>query len=224
MGMMKVNEPFAKPPKLSATRQQSPWDGDLDPSRGFAEISNARLDGVEVDLYDVERLEIENCQLVATMLAHAPAELEISIAGSTVERSDFSRLRLTVVRQSRLVGLKLTGTDLSAAAIRDVEFVDCRFHLTSFRMAELERVTFTNCTFEDVDAYSAGFTDVTFPETRLNAFNLDQTRAERVDLREANLDGLKGLNRLEGFLIAEHQLPALAFQLADAVGLSIEHT
>ncbi len=222
--MIRVNEPFTKTPKLRVVGQQPEWDGDLDPSRGFAEISNARLDGIEVDLYDIERLEIENSQLVATVLAHTTAELEISLAGSIVERSDLSRLRLTVVRQSRLVGLKLTGTDFSGAAIRDVEFVDCRLHLTSLRMAELERVTFTNCTFEDVDAYSAGLTDVTFPETRLNAFNLDQTRAERVDLREANLDGLKGLDRLEGFLIAEHQLPALAFQLADAVGLSIEST
>jgi len=224
MGMIKVKEPFAKAPKVGPARQQSPWAGELDPSRGFAEISNASLDGLEVDLYDVERLEIENCHLSATMLAHANDDLEISLAGSLVERSDLSRLRLTVVRQSRLVGLKLTGTDFSGAALRDVEFVDCMLHLTSFRMAELERVTFTNCTFEDVDAYSAGLRDVTFPQSRLNAFNLDQTRAERVDLREAELDGLKGLSRLEGFLIAEHQLPALAFQLADAVGLSIENT
>jgi len=224
MGMIKIDEPFSKPPKLPAFRELPAWDGDLDPSRGFAEISGVDLDGVEVDMYDVERLEVENCHLTATTLAHAIDELEVSLAGSLVERCDFSRLRLSVVRQSRLVGLKLTGTDFSGGSLRDVEFTDCRLHLTSFRMAELERVTFINCTFEDVDAYSAGFTDVTFPETRLNAFNLDQTRADRVDLREANLDGLKGLKRLDGFLIAEHQLPALAFQLADAVGLSIENT
>lgn len=222
MGMIKVNEPFTKPPRLGAAGQQPDWSGDLDPNRGFAEISNASLDAIEVDLYDVERLEIEHGHLTATTLVHGPDELEISVAGSTVERCDLSRLRLTVVRQSRMIGLKLTGSDFSGAALRDVEFIDCMLHLTSFRMAELERVTFTNCTFEDVDAYSAGLVDVTFPESRLHAVNLDQTRAERVDLREAHLDGLKGLSRLEGFLIAEHQLPALAFQLADAVGLSIE--
>ena len=224
MGMIKVDEPFAKPPKLSAVRQLPPWGGDLDPNRGFAEISDASLDGIEVDLYDLERLEIENGHLSATTMAHAHDELEISLAGSLVERCDLSRLRLTVVRQSQLVGLKLTGTDFSGGALRDVEFVDCMLHLTSFRMAELVRVTFTNCTFEDVDAYSAGLTDVTFPGSRLSALNLDQTSAQRVDLREAELDGLKGLSSLEGFLIAEHQLPALAFQLADAVGLSIEDT
>lgn len=222
MGMITVDEPFAKPPKLPAVRQQPAWDGELAPNRGFGEITNANLSDVEVDLYDIERLEIETSNLGATVLAYATDELEISVAVSTIERSDLSRLRLNVVRQSRLVGLKLTGTDFSGAAIRDVEFVDCMLHLTSFRMAELERVRFANCTFEDVDCYSAGLTDVTFPECRLSTFNLDQTRADRVDLREAELDGLKGLSRLDGFLIAEHQLPALAFQLADAVGLSID--
>lgn len=222
MGLIKVKEPFAKAPRLSAQRQLPSWDGAVEPSRGFAEISSADLDNVTVDLTDIERLDIEDCHLSTIILDNAPAELEISLAGSTVERCDLSRLRFTVVRQTRLVGVKLTGTDFSGGMVRDVEFVDCMFRLTSFRMAELERVTFTNCIFEDVDAYSAGLTDVAFAESSLTALNLDQTKAVRVDLRHAQLDALKGLARLGGFLIAEHQLPLLAHQLADAVGLGIE--
>lgn len=222
MPLIKVKEPFAKAPRLSAGRQLPSWDGALEPSRGFAEVSSAALDNVTVDLSDLERLDLEDCHLTATILDGAADELEISIAGSTVDRCDLSRLRLTVVRQSRFVGVKLTGTDFSGGMVRDVEFVDCMLRLSSFRMAELERVTFSNCIFEDVDAYSAGLIDVAFPESSLNALNLDQTRAVRVDLRHAQLDALKGLARLDGFLIAEHQVPLLAHQLADAVGLGIE--
>ncbi len=222
MALIKVKEPFAKAPKVGAMRQLPPWDGALDSSRGFAEVSSADLDNAMVDLSDVERLDVEDCHLSATVLDSACDALEISLAGSLVERCDLSRFRFAVLRQSRLVGVKLTGTDFSGGMVRDVEFVDCMLHLTSFRMAELERVTFTNCVLEDVDAYSAGLTDVAFPESRLKVLNLDQTKAARVDLRHAQLDALKGLARLDGFLIAEHQLPALAHQLADAVGLGVE--
>lgn len=222
VAMIKVKEPFSKVPKIPTVHQLVAWDGDLEPSRGFADISNADLENATIHLEDLERIDVEGCRLGATTFDSPSADLEISIAGTVVERSDLSRLRLTVVRQSRLIGVKLTGTDFSGSVLRDVEFVDCMLRLTSLRMAELERVTFTNCIFDDVDAYSAGLTDVSFPESRLNEFNLDQTTAVRVDLRHAQLDGLKGLNRLDGILIAEHQLPALAFQLAAAVGLAIE--
>ena len=221
MPLLKVDEPFAKPPKLRPLTSLLRWDGVVEASDGLSEFSGLEIESSEVDLSDVERLEVEGCRLTSTALENPRAELEISIAGSTIERCDLSRRRLTVVRQSRLVGVKLTGTDVSGALVRDVEFVDCVLRLTSFRMAELERVRFTNCQLDDVDAYRAELTDVSFPESNLRSLNIDKTEATRVDLRDAQLDDLIGLGRLDGFVISNHQLPALAHQLADAAGLAI---
>lgn len=222
MALLKIDEPFAKPAKLRALSSLLASDGAIEVSNGFGELSGVEVESAEVDLLDVDRFEIDGCRLIASALENVSAELEVSIASSMIERCDFSRRRVTVARQSRFVGVKLTGADFSGALVRDVEFVDCVLRLTSFRMAELERVTFRNCQLDDVDAYSAQLTDVGFAESRLRALNLDKTTATRVDLRLAQLEELVGLGRLDGYLISDHQLPALAYQLADAAGLAIE--
>lgn len=223
MPLIAVDEPFAKPPKIGAVRSRPTWDDAFEVSRGFGEISGADLEGADVDVMDVERLDLEDVRLATTTFSNVESELEIALVDSVVERCDLSRLRLHVVRKSRFAGVKLTGTDFSGGLLRDVEFVDCMLQLSSFRMTELERVTFRSCSFDDIDAYSATLTDVDFSESRLSSLNLDQTTAERVDFRNAQLDGLKGVAQLNGYLIAHHQLPALAYQLADAVGLSVDN-
>ncbi len=222
MAFVEVDEPFAKPPRMGAPIGRQRWDGSTESVDGFCHLSNVEIDGVDIDLDDVRRLEIEGCRFANSVLRDACAELELEVSASEIEACDLSRRRLSVVRRSRFVGVKLTGADFAGGYLSDVEFVNCVLRLTSFRMAELKRVTFTDCQLDDVDAYSARLTDVAFPGSRLHALNLDKTTAERIDLRDAELDGLSGLGRLDGFLVNELQLPALAYQLAHAAGLSIE--
>lgn len=75
---------------------------------------------------------------------------------------------------------------------------------------------------EDLDAYSAEFEDVIFHGSALFSFSVDRVAATRVDLRGCTALGLTGVGRLDGFLVSEDQLFALAPLLGDAVGLKIE--
>jgi len=139
-----------------------------------------------------------------------------------VERIDLSQRRIEGLFETRLVGCKLTGTDLAGTAIEDTIFEDCTLGYTNLRMARLERVRFERCVLDEVDAYEARLLDVDFGDSRLVSLDIDKVRAERVDLRRAGELGLRAVGRLDGWLIGEHQLPAMMYSLAAAAGLGIE--
>lgn len=141
---------------------------------------------------------------------------------NVVERVDLSQRRIDSLVQSRLVGCKLTGTDLAGAPIEDTVLEDCTLGYTNLRMARLERVRFVRCVLDEVDAYEAHLIDVDFGDSRLVSLDVDRVRAERVDLRRARELGLRAVGRLDGWLIGEHQLPAMMYSLAAGAGLGIE--
>jgi len=116
-------------------------------------------------------------------------------------------------------GVGGTRSDVPALV---TDFDGCVFRLANLRMVSLQRVAFIGCTIEDVDAYGADLEDVSFHDSTLSAFSIDQATATRVDLRRCTPLGLTAIARLDGFLISEAQLLALAPQLAAAAGLTIE--
>lgn len=220
--MISVDEPFARPPRLVKPVTTSDWTPDSvgEADGGIVDVSSVHATGVAMEFGDAERVDLDGCQLSNVSAPGYQGELHIT--ASVVERSDLSRADLRLVRSSQLTGVKLVGTDFSGGLIRDTMFTDCVLRLANFRMATFERVAFHGCVFEDVDAYSTTFIDVDFAATGLQSFNIDHATAERVDLRECTAIDLAGIRRLDGFLVSEHQLPALTYQLAAAVGLGVE--
>lgn len=82
----------------------------------------------------------------------------------------------------------------------------CVLRLANLRMSKLRRVAFVGCTIEDLDAHRAEFEDVSFDGSVLSSFSLARVAAERVDLRGCTTVGLRGVGRLDGLLVSEHQL------------------
>ena len=148
--------------------------------------------------------------------------LTIEARRSELVGCDLSQASIRTLLNTRLDGCKLTGTDLSGATVQDVVFTRCRLRLINLRMAQLRRVRFDNCTFDDVDCYELQAEDVEFEATALNEVNIDRLRASRVDLRGATALTLSGVGSLSGCLIAEQQVPALAYSLVFAVGTDVE--
>lgn len=222
MPLVEVSEPHAGPPRLPAVGGPAPWSGDLEIDRGWAELSGVEVRGVDgLELDGCEQLSVVASLVVGLTLPAGPSP-EVEIRGSVLEDCDLSGVRVRSLRGSRLVGCKLGGTDLSDGDVADVVFERCVLRYTNLRMARLKRVRFDGCRLDDVDAFQLQATDVDVDGSALVAVNVDRLLATRVDLRGATELGLTAVGRLDGCLVADHQLPALAPVLAMAVGLDLE--
>ena len=214
---MAIEEPFARRPERAEPRVAGDWSDepvvvtDLD----LGELSWQRLESATVDVAGLSHIDIDHCHLKNVTFANAEGT-EVALTESVIERSDLSRLRMHSVTECRLDGAKLVGTDFSGILTRDTEFDGCVLRLANLRMSKLQRVAFVGCTIEDLDAE-----DVSFDDSALSAFSIDRVTATRVDLRGCTAVGLTGVGRLDGFLVSEHQLFALAPQLADVAGLTV---
>lgn len=173
----------------------------------------------ELDLDGCQQLEVSGSVLEGVRLGPGPT---IEVRQSRLVDCDLSGARLTVLRGCRLEGCKLDGTDLSDARLIDVALDRCRLRFTNLRMARLERVAVERTTLDDVDAFDLQATDVGFDGSALESVNVDRLQAIRVDFRGVTQLGLAAIGRLDGCLVADHQLPALAPVLAMAVGLDLE--
>ncbi len=224
MGLITVDEPFARKPRRTDPKPTSRFADEFDVAvyDGIAEIGSVDLERVTLNLGEAHRLDISDSRLSAVSVLATDAEFEAQLSGSVFEKSDLSRLRIRAARQSLFKGVKLVGTDFSDGLIQDCEFDGCVLRLTNLRMTTLRRVVFRDCTIEDMDAYSAQFEDVSFPGSRVESLNIDRAASSRTDVRECEPLGLTGFTRLDGFLVSEQQLPALSYQLAASVGLSVE--
>ena len=65
-------------------------------------------------------------------------------------------------------------------------------------------------------------TDVSFDGSRIERLNVDRLTADRVDLRGVTALSFDAVGRLDGCLVDESQLQMLAYELAAAVGLSVD--
>lgn len=221
MPVIDVDEPHAAPPRLPSVRPDRAWSGEVEVDRGLGELTGVEIDDGPLDLDGLDELAIDGCVVRRVGLGSdgGPA---LDVRASVIDGADLSQARVAVVQRTRFVGCKLTGTDLSTAAVTDVEFVGCSLNYTNLRMARLKRVRFVDCALDEVDGFQLEATDVSFDGCRISALNVDRLTATRVDFRGAAELGLSGAGRLDGCLVADHQLPALAPMLALAVGLDLE--
>ena len=151
---------------------------------------------------------------------------------------DFSRVRLVDVE---LVRCDLTGCDFTEAAFHRVHLqecratsleaglvtwrtgsvTDCRLDDANLRGAQLEQVRFATVNCARADFGGARLEAVQFPGSDLTAADFSNARCADVDLRDARLEGLKGVGSLRGATIGVDQLFGLAGGLAGALGISV---
>lgn len=142
------------------------------------------------------------------------------------------------ILDSVLEGVRGVGTDLSGAALRDVEVVDARLggvqmhgavlervvvrggkiDFLNLRKARLKDVVFEGCVLVEPDFGGAVLERVQFVDCVLRGVDFSGVRMAEVDLREAAELGIaRGVESLAGAVISPAQLfelaPALAVQL-----------
>lgn len=126
------------------------------------------------------------------------------------------------VLRSHFEQVRLTGTDLSRAALKDVAFVGCKLDLANFRFAKLERVKFIDCMLHETDFQGAGLTNVVFQNCQLEKVEFAQCNLKDVDARSSWLYNIRGWSSLRGLILDTSQLVTLGPELALELGLRIE--
>jgi hypothetical protein len=216
-----VDEPYAKPPRVRAPKPSSTWNGELILDDGCADLVDVAVTrDADVDLTGCTELALIDASLDGAAVVEPGMVLDAN--RSELVGCDLSHVAVRSLRATRLTGCKLTGADLSGAGLHDVEFNQCYLRHAVLRMAQLRRVRFIDCTFDDVDCFELRAEDVEFPGTALDQVNVDRLQATRVDLRGATSLALSAVGSLAGCLIAEHQVPVLAYSLVFSVGTDVE--
>lgn len=212
----------ARPPRLAKIAPtEIATSADVEYFDGKAYLEKYVLeDGPDV-LADVRDLQLDGVAARWTSLGgQRPRTLDIAL--TTFEGCDLSAERFGNVNRATFTGCKLLGADFSAGRLSDVVFERCVIRMANFRMATLERVAFVDCELVEVDAFELTATDVSFAGSRIERLNVDRLNADRVDLRGVTALSFDAVGRLDGCLVDESQLPMLAYELAAAVGLSID--
>lgn len=223
MSWVAVREPYAAPPRVVTPTQGRPFHAEdaelIDAGRG--QVSGAAIEGDLDALSRFDEVELESSIVQSLSIGAEPPPL-IEAYRSAFQTCDLSGMRIPTLRQCRISDSKLTGTDFSEGRLTDVVFERCLLQLTQLRMARIERVQFIDCTLREVDAFELVAENVSFDGSELDRVNIDRLRANRVDLRGAQVLSFEAMGRLDGCLVSEAQLHGLVYDLAFAAGLGVE--
>lgn len=190
-------------------------------------IAEAKLEKVIIAHADASGKQAKNLSLdeaVLERLLLIEARLEkFSMTDVEVRACDFSAAHCTESSLIRvhITGGRMTGTDLSRSAIKDVIFEDCKLDMANFRFAKLTRVQFINCQMSETDFQAAELQQVGFQDSRLEKVEFGQCKLKEVDARSSDLLDIRGWQSLKGLGIDSTQLVMIAPQLAAELELKI---
>ncbi len=120
-----------------------------------------------------------------------------------------------------LIDCCCSGIELPQSQLRDVTFTDCKLDDANLRMARLVHVRFDASVLVGALLGTARLDGVAFPGCDLGGAGFSRVRAHEVDLRDARLSGLQGVDSRRGATIGPDRLVELAPALAYALGLVV---
>ena len=91
----------------------------------------------------------------------------------------------------------------------------------NLRGATLQDVAFESCALRDLDLGSATLTRLRLPACHVERLDLTNATLADVDLRGAELDISRGIDRLSGAVVDTGQLMTLAPTMAAHLGLEV---
>lgn len=209
------------PPRLSALT-----DATLGSSHVTDEQLVTGLAVAEVFLAaaSTEFVELARCQFAGGSFADSQwyrsrwvdvSLTEIDLANASFTESSLERVAFD--------GCRMTGLQAPVGRLQDVSFTRCTLDVANFRSAALRRVHFEDCQLVNSQWTGATFEGVAFTRCDLTeARFVNPGRISSLRFEQTTFDRTTGLTNLRGARIAGADLSALALQLADEVGLSIE--
>jgi uncharacterized protein YjbI with pentapeptide repeats len=139
---------------------------------------------------------------------------ECELSGTTLTSAVFQRVRFERCRMAGLVAAELSA--------RDVRLVDCQMTEAWLRTSTFERCELSGCDLRDADLYAARLKDTRLVHSQLDGTEWSKATVDNVALHGSSLEGLKGVDRLLGVVIASDQLLPLALPLLAALGVTVD--
>jgi uncharacterized protein YjbI with pentapeptide repeats len=137
-----------------------------------------------------------------------------NLANLVAQRSSMVRIRLA--------GVRMTGLQWMDGGLRDVEVVDSKADLSSYRFATMHSVTFQRCNLARADFTNADIAGVRFLECDLTGAQFNHAKMAETRFAECVLDGVGGVEAFAGAIVASNDLLALTYTLAAGLGIRIE--
>ncbi|HWQ08715.1 MAG TPA: pentapeptide repeat-containing protein [Holophaga sp.] len=176
---------------------------------------------VEVDFSDqaAEAVCLRNCRLSKVKFTRSRLQ-RLDLDKVEADDCDFAnaflpkaRLDRVVVKESRLVGIDLSGALVKASA-----FEACDATYGNFRSAVFRKCRFRACNLRGADFQGADLRSAVFEQCDLREAQLSFAKLDGADLRGSELTGLRvGIENLRGAIVD----PAQAAYLAGLMGLKV---
>lgn len=172
----------------------------------------------------VERLELLECELRGVSV-EASRPLELRLRDVVLRDCDLSNLsgregaELTrvAVRESRMIGIAISG-----GRLRDVSVVDTMLSLGSFAFAQLRDVSFERVNLREASFMQARLEGVSFVDCQLEGADFRGVSLNNCLMRGSSLEGVIGVESLRGLTMPWDDVLASAGALATATGIVIE--
>jgi uncharacterized protein YjbI with pentapeptide repeats len=200
---------------------------ELEPFGGLAVEPHGDYDAVAFDGVDLSEQNAANASFLDCRLDRCRADglllrrarlVEILVTDLQAVSIDLTESvwRDTLVAGGRIGAVLAPGATLTRVGLRGV-----KLDFVNLRGAELRDVVFEDCVVGELDLTGAAATDVAFPGSRLDDLNVGGATLERVDVSDAELRSLRGLESLRGAVVNPDQLHDLAPLLAEHLGLTV---
>ncbi|GAA0409339.1 pentapeptide repeat-containing protein [Streptomyces luteireticuli] len=192
------------------------------PVKGELSLSMSSIDGTDATGALAEGI-ISRSVLDHVQLADA-AVSSLHLTDAVLQGADLSNGRWRNVYLSRveLAGCRGIGWQLTAAEARDVYAEDCRFDMAAIDLEKVRgAVAFVRCSFKEA-SFSGLLDRVIFQDCDLSGAEFAVVSARGCDLRDAELQGVRGMLSLRGARIRTAQVITAAEVLVTEAGLTVE--
>jgi len=169
---------------------------------GDARFLESRLDRCALD-----RLSLRRARILGSLIADGH--------GASVDFAD------STWRDSLVTGGRFGAVQLPGATLTGVRFRGTKLDYLNLSGAQIDDVVFEDCEIGDIDARGATLRSVRFSGCSIHELNVTEARLSKVDLSDARLSSMIGVDNLRGAIINHGQLLDLAPQLAAQLGIEV---
>jgi uncharacterized protein YjbI with pentapeptide repeats len=198
----------------------TPFTGErLEPRRDYDTTDFVERDFAGDDGPDIRFLEcrLQRCNLDGASLRRARilGSLLEGVTAATIDLAD------SVWRDSDVLGGRLGAVNLAGANLTRIRIQGTRLGFLNLAGGQLDEVRFEGCEIDGIDARAGQLRALSFVDCSIGELNVTEARLTKVDLSEARLRSLVGVDNLRGAIISRAQLLDLAPLLAEQLGLDV---
>jgi uncharacterized protein YjbI with pentapeptide repeats len=177
------------------------------------DVSGQMLRGVKFAECEFEDLTADDADLRAARFV----ETRLTRVNAPILRAPNSEWRDVVLENSRI-----GSAELYDSIWRSTVISSSKLGYLNFRSARLVDVRFVDCNIEDLDLSGANALRVSFEGCTIHQLDVGRSTFEHVDLRGADIRGIRGVEDLRGATISDQQLTEFAPTLAAHLGIRVE--